>query len=73
MVQRIYQECELTVGTVDENDLNIALNNNTIIGAAIEVCSKEPAKEDILFNNPKIILTSHIAASTTKPKLLQQK
>jgi len=46
------------------------LNNNTIVGAAIEVCSKEPAKEDILFNNPKIILTSHIAASTTKPKLL---
>ena len=40
---------------VDENDLNIALNNNLIAGAALDVYSKEPAKENILFNNPKVI------------------
>ena len=51
---------------VDENDLNNALNNNLIAGAAIDVYSKEPAKENILFNNPKVILTPHIAASTAE-------
>ncbi len=51
---------------VDEKDLNEALNENLIAGAAMDVFSKEPAKENILFNNPKVILTPHIAASTTE-------
>jgi len=51
---------------VDEKDLNEALNENLISGAAVDVFSKEPAKENILFNNPKVILTPHIAASTTE-------
>jgi len=55
---------------VDENDLNNALNNNLIAGAAIDVYSKEPAKENILFNNPKVILTPHIAASTTEASIV---
>ena len=55
---------------IDENDLNIALNNNIIAGAAIDVYSKEPAKENILFNNPKIILTPHIAASTAEAQII---
>ncbi|SVE48422.1 uncharacterized protein METZ01_LOCUS501276, partial [marine metagenome] len=42
---------------VDEKDLNEALNENLIAGAAVDVFSKEPAKENILFNNPKVILT----------------
>ena len=50
---------------VDEKDLNEALNENLIAGAAVDVFSKEPAKENILFNNPKVVLTPHIAASTT--------
>jgi len=32
---------------IDENDLNIALKNNLIAGAALDVYSKEPAKENI--------------------------
>ena len=55
---------------IDENDLNIALNNNIIAGAAIDVYSKEPAEENILFNNPKIILTPHIAASTAEAQII---
>ena len=55
---------------VDENDLNNALNNNLIAGAAIDVYSKEPAKKNILFNNPKVILTPHIAASTTEASIV---
>ena len=34
------------------------------------VYSKEPAKENILFNNPKVILTPHIAASTAEAQII---
>jgi len=54
---------------VDEKDLNEALNENLIAGAAVDVFSKEPTKENILFNNPKVILTPHIAASTTEASI----
>jgi D-3-phosphoglycerate dehydrogenase len=55
---------------VDEKDLNEALNANLIAGAALDVYSKEPAKENVLFNNPKAILTPHIAASTTEASIV---
>ncbi len=55
---------------VEENDLSIALNNNLIAGAALDVYSKEPAKENILFKNPKVILTPHIAASTAEAQIV---
>ena len=55
---------------VDEKDLNDALNENLIAGAALDVYSKEPAKENILFNNSKAILTPHIAASTTEASIV---
>jgi len=55
---------------VDEKDLNAALNENLIAGAALDVYSKEPAKENILFNNPKAILTPHVAASTTEASIV---
>ena len=55
---------------VDEKDLNEALKENLIAGAAIDVFSQEPAKENVLFNNPKVILTPHIAASTTEASIV---
>ena len=55
---------------VDEKDLNDALNENLIAGAALDVYSKEPTKENILFNNPKVILTPHIAASTSEASII---
>ena len=55
---------------VDENDLNEALNEGLIAGAAVDVFSKEPAKENVLFNNPKAILTPHIAASTAEASIV---
>ena len=55
---------------VDEKDLNEALNENLIAGAALDVYSKEPAKENVLFNNPKALLTPHIAASTTEASIV---
>ena len=55
---------------VDEKDLSDALNEGLIAGAAVDVFSKEPAKENVLFNNPKIVLTPHIAASTTEASIV---
>jgi len=55
---------------VAEKDLNEALNENLIAGEAVDVFWKEPAKENILFNNPKVILTPHIAASTTEASIV---
>ncbi len=55
---------------VDEKDLNDALNENLIAGAALDVYSKEPAKENILFKNPKAVLTPHIAASTSEASII---
>ena len=55
---------------INEKDLNDALNENLISGAALDVYSKEPAKENILFNNPKVILTPHIAASTSEASIV---
>ena len=55
---------------IDEKDLHDALNENLIAGAAVDVFSKEPAKENILFNNPKVILSPHIAASTAEASIV---
>ena len=55
---------------VDEKDLNEALNEGLLAGAAVDVFSKEPAKENVLFNNPKAILTPHIAASTSEASIV---
>ena len=55
---------------IDEKDLNEALNENLIAGAALDVFSKEPAKENILFNNSKVTLTPHIAASTAEASVV---
>ena len=55
---------------VNENDLNSALNDNLINGAAVDVFSEEPASKNILFNNPKAILTPHIAASTNEAQII---
>ena len=57
-------------GIINELDLATALNNDIISGAGIDVFSNEPAKENILFNNPKAILTPHIAASTSEASIV---
>ena len=55
---------------VEEKDLSDALNENLIPGSSIDVYSKEPSKENILFKNPKAILTPHIAASTSEASII---
>ena len=57
-------------GLVDENDLKKALEDGIIRGAALDVFSNEPAKSNVLFNAPNLILTPHIAASTVEAQLV---
>ena len=51
-------------GLIDENSLSAALKNKHLSGAAIDVFLEEPAKKNILFDAPNVILTPHLGAST---------
>ncbi len=55
---------------VSEIDLFEALNIGKIKGAALDVFSEEPAKENILFGLENVILTPHIAASTEEAQII---
>tara|TARA_B100001093_G_scaffold82403_1_gene73820 strand:+ start:22039 stop:22995 length:957 start_codon:yes stop_codon:yes gene_type:complete len=53
--------------TVNEEDLLLAINNNNLNAAALDVFEKEPlSNESKLLNNQKIILTPHIAGLDSK-------
>ncbi len=52
-------------GLVDEEALILAIEDGTVAGAALDVFSIEPLSENSpLLNNPKIITTPHLGAST---------
>ncbi len=53
-------------GLIDEKALVKAVEENRVAGAAIDVFTKEPCTESILFKNDKIIVTPHLGASTTE-------
>jgi len=55
---------------VSETDLFDALKNNKIKGAALDVFETEPAKDNTLFGLDNIILTPHIAASTSEAQII---
>ena len=56
-------------GLIVEADLKEALESGHVAGAALDVFSTEPATENILFNNPNIICTPHLGASSTEAQL----
>ena len=58
---------------VNEKDLKEALDNSIILGAAMDVFSEEPAKNNILFGTKNLILTPHIAASTIEAQIVVAK
>ena len=58
---------------VNEIDLKTALNESIIKGAALDVYSEEPAKNNVLFGVKNLILTPHIAASTEEAQLVVAK
>ena len=61
-------------GLVVEADLKLALDSGKIAGAALDVFSDEPATDNVLFGNEKVVATPHLGASTTEAqeKVAQQ-
>ena len=53
-------------GIVDEEALYNAVEEGRIAGAAVDVFSKEPAEDNILFKSDRIIVTPHLGASTAE-------
>jgi len=53
-------------GLVVEEDLKVALDSGKVAGAALDVFSSEPATENILFDNERLIATPHLGAATTE-------
>lgn len=53
-------------GLIDEHALKAAIDNGHVAGAALDVFETEPAKENILFGNEKVVATPHLGASTTE-------
>ena len=53
-------------GLVDEEALADALKEGHVAGAAFDVFSEEPAKENPLFNLPNVVCTPHLGAATTE-------
>jgi D-3-phosphoglycerate dehydrogenase / 2-oxoglutarate reductase len=51
---------------IKEDDLERALNEKLIAGAALDVFEKEPLERSSLANNPNVILTPHIAGQTSE-------
>ncbi|CAA7621559.1 D-3-phosphoglycerate dehydrogenase [Candidatus Terasakiella magnetica] len=53
-------------GLVVEEDLKAAIESGHVAGAAFDVFKVEPAKENILFGNEKVVCTPHLGASTSE-------
>lgn len=51
-------------GLIVEDDLKAALDTGQVAGAALDVFTVEPAKENILFNDERVICTPHLGAAT---------
>ena len=53
-------------GLIVEADLLAALDSGQVGGAALDVFSQEPAKENVLFGHEKVVATPHLGASTSE-------
>ncbi|MBV9540522.1 MAG: phosphoglycerate dehydrogenase [Alphaproteobacteria bacterium] len=53
-------------GLIDEKALKAALDSGHVAGAALDVFETEPANENVLFGNEKVVATPHLGASTTE-------
>jgi len=53
-------------GLVVEEDLKAAIESGHVAGAALDVFKTEPAKENVLFGNEKVVCTPHLGASTSE-------
>ena len=53
-------------GLVDEKALAELLKSGHVAGAAFDVFSEEPAKENVLFGLPNVVCTPHLGAATSE-------
>ena len=53
-------------GLVDEHALREALDAGQVAGAAFDVFTEEPAKDNPLFGHPNVVCTPHLGAATTE-------
>ena len=56
-------------GLIDEAALKEALEQGHVAGAALDVFSEEPAKNNALFGTPGLICTPHLGASTNEAQV----
>lgn len=56
-------------GLIDEAALKVALDSGKVAGAALDVFEVEPAKENPLFGNEKVVATPHLGASTSEAQV----
>ena len=56
-------------GLIDEAALKEALETGHVAGAALDVFSEEPAKDNVLFGTRGLICTPHLGASTTEAQV----
>jgi gluconate 2-dehydrogenase len=56
-------------GIVDDAALAVALKNNQIAAAGLDVFEGEPALNPALLTVPNVVLTPHIASATTKTRM----
>lgn len=53
-------------GLIDEEALADMLKSGHVAGAALDVFTVEPAKENVLFGLPNVVCTPHLGASTSE-------
>jgi D-3-phosphoglycerate dehydrogenase len=53
-------------GLVDEAALREALDAGHVAGAALDVFSREPARDNPLFGHPHVVCTPHLGAATSE-------
>ena len=56
-------------GLIDEAALKDALDSSHVAGAALDVFSEEPARDNPLFGTPGLICTPHLGASTNEAQV----
>jgi hydroxypyruvate reductase len=54
---------------VDETALVVAIENNTIAGAGLDVFEGEPKVPEALFNRPNVVLFPHVASATLETRV----
>lgn len=56
-------------GLIDEVALKNALDSGKVAGAALDVFEVEPATDNALFGNDKVVATPHLGASTSEAQV----